>query len=74
LIITRHTKCKYKRKTAIEEALIWKTVKCGVPQEPLENCKMWCSSGTVGKLKCGVPQEPLENCKMWCSSGTIGKL
>ena len=27
------TKCKYKRKTATEEASTWKTVKCGVPQE-----------------------------------------
>jgi hypothetical protein len=29
------TKCKYKRKTATEEAWTWETVKCGVPQEPV---------------------------------------
>ena len=29
------TKCKYKRKTATEEASTWKTVKCGVPQQPV---------------------------------------
>jgi hypothetical protein len=29
------TKCRYKSKTATEEASTWKTVKCGVPQAPV---------------------------------------